>query len=314
MPKLSVPGGPRVRWESRRRGLVKIDHTIELSGCRIPVVLHIPRACFGDFDRELAAFHQVGLVLIEVATRARSGHGTVSRPLLFGRAKGRITFTRSRLTDLRRIVAELRTDGHDPAEDLSFYLYARCCCDFVAQLVTTPPRRVRADQRRLTLVLPAALVAVSALLNVKANEPRSRICARVKTILEEDDEVAAYVQIAEELGWNSHQALVVGLVDRAFRGAWEAVALPGLLYTASKDVALLVRAGWRLPPEVRYRDPRTVLREYLYGARAPLTSHWLEMRRRDPQSFKLRLEPYLRWAERIFLGPAGAAAADFRFV
>lgn len=309
MPRLSVDGGPSLGWDSRRRGLVHISHTIELSARRVRFTVSIPRRLFGSFAQERFAFHEVSSALVEDMKRARCGTGVVVVRVRLGRSRSSMTFERSSLQDLKKIVADLVACGQDAATQLGLYLHARCCCNFVAELVATTPRRVTPTQRRITSFVPAALIAVRVVLEAEEARQSVRVRARVAQIVQEDDNLRGYLQAAEKHGWNPHHALVVGLVDRAFGQAWVKASLPGLLYTASKDVADLVKNRHPIPTAVRYRDPREVLRKYFYGKAHTRVTDGLRLQKRESPDLFQSL--YLDWAERTYLGTPGAAATAF---
>ena len=138
-----------------------------------------------------------------------------------------------------------------------------------------------------------------------------RLNQKIARIFADDAELGAYLKAVELCGWNKEQALVVGLVDRAFRGAWEKADHAGLLYAASKNVALLHKAGRPIPPSLRYREPADVLREYHYGPnREPQINRILQTRKTRPSIYDLLLKSW----ERTYLGDPGAAAKEQRLI
>jgi hypothetical protein len=170
-------------------------------------------------------------------------------------------------------------------------------------------------------LLPAQFLAARTL--VELSDDDARLAQLLKKVREEDEALRSYVGRAEYFGWDSKQALFVGLVDRAFRGAWEKLGLPGVVY--DPNAKPLLQTGEAVRPEVAYRDPRDVLRQYLYGRhRASVTEGLLEEKGREEKERARRSAAeevnlggwtsYVQWAERTYLGEPGIAAREFRFV
>ena len=169
-------------------------------------------------------------------------------------------------------------------------LVSACFTPFVSRLVHTPPRRGGLYLRRLTLQLPAALMAAHTLVALSPKPGNQRLSQNIEQIFIDDDALTRYREHVTLLGWNPLHATVVGLVDRAFRGAWEKAEHAGLLYTASTDVAVArkARRPVRAAQALRYRNPTDVLREYLYGrSRESLTNHILSMRKTRPHLYAI---------------------------
>jgi hypothetical protein len=310
MAFLEIPGGPRLKWGDRRRSRVRV-------WCRYPwrfwtgeepateaqldAELNLPRAAFDDSAALLDLLLQLGLAFVTAAKQRRRVHGrhvTVACSLpIAGKPKATLTLRRAALPLLQR------EDG----KKLGAGLCARCFTSFVVPIVKTTPRgKSSLTSRRLTLLLPAALLGACTL--VASRHTDERLQARIKEIIEEDAELAVCLWDAERLGRNLDQALAVGLVDRALRGAWEAAGRPGLIYRAAPESALYRAIGETPPPAVRYRDPSDVFREYTYGQHTKaLIEHILRMK---PPYRKILQES---WA-RTYLGEPGAAAREFRLI
>lgn len=308
MPTLSIPGGPKVRWDARRRSRVEITHRVTLSGHSFRVTLNLPRECFEEGAKAIDAMQALASALVERLPKRHTRRGVlraVCRPL-GSRSRASIEIERSAIPTLREGLAQL---GTDPKEALGYNLFAGCCTSFVATLVRTPPRRGGLPVRQVTLALPAALTAVRAL--VAARQKDERLRARIEEIAEKDAELNAYLQVVDEFGWNLDQALVVGIVDRALRGAWEKAGHPGIIYTGAPELALYKEMGQVPHPAVRYRDPADTLREYLYGQHTkPIVDSLLKVTRKSPALVK----SYLEWAERTYLGEPGDAAKAFHLL
>jgi len=306
VPKLSIPGGPRVDWRPRKNSTVRITDRLKFSEHSFPVTLELPRRCFGNPETERAAFTAIATAMVSKATGARAGSGVYSVTCRLPTGRGRLIIPRTHIPVLKRLIADLRARGSDPVLMLQSFLFARCCTNFVAELVATTPRgRSTVVGRRLTLSLPAAFVAVHVL--VAEAQRDEKLCTTIDRIIADDDELRPYCAVAQDSGWNVSSARVVALVDRAFRGAWDVAGHPGM-YSASRDVAALRETA---PPRLRYRDPHDVLREHLYGRhREALTKHILLMKKWQPDLFQLLFESW----KRDYLGEPGAAAAAFQFV
>ncbi len=323
MPHLAIPEGPRVRWGDRRRSRVHLTHSLKISADSIRFTLDLPRSCFADFETGMSTMQAVASTLLDTEPRLRlrrtAGPIKISARLPSdSRLRATITFARCDLPALRKAIRHWRetsTDlGMNPTEDLASHLYCRCFPK-VARLITTPPRRNGIEQRRVTGYIAVALRAahrIVALGRSKDERIQERIPAirdRIEAICEEYPAIRTYCAVAKESGWDVEQALAVGLVDRAFHGAWEATDHPGLMYTANADVALHRKHGKRPPDAIRFRDPRDVYRQYLYRDRA-LSEHLLKMKRDRPHLLTL----YVKWAEQAFLGKPGAAARYYRLI
>jgi hypothetical protein len=292
LPEIFGDDGLYVRWESRHRGLVVFRVEIEAAKRRLPITLHVPRSAFGDGDRELSLFREIGSALVDMArTRRSRQRGAVVARIAFGGARGRVVFQRADLQTFRRIATKLEAEGHDPAEELGLYLYARCCTDFVAELITTTPRRGGIDRRRLTLYLPAAFRAVRALVDQgkKPDLVASRLRARFERTVEDDRELKERLEKAEMNEASVEKALWVGLVARAFRGAKHADA-------------------------ILKGNAENLLRRYAYSSKdLPLDRLlWLKQQYTHERGRRGVVNRYLSWAEDVFLGVPGAAAATYR--
>src|SRR5437762_310076 len=78
MLKLSIPGGPRVRWGSRRTSRVMITHRLNLPGGQVRYDLDLPRECFDKHEVPLNAMEALGTVIAEGLPRVRARAGTVT--------------------------------------------------------------------------------------------------------------------------------------------------------------------------------------------------------------------------------------------
>jgi hypothetical protein len=260
----------------------------------------LPRSCFGDYAREQNAFQAITDAVLESAKRHTGTNRKVVR-ICCNIDDRRGSFIVSRV-DLRRLLDDMTRSRLD-SESLAQMLHVHCAFNFIGDLVAKLPRKVSPTARRLTYQLPASLRAAHTLVAL-SKEDRD-LQRRIDEIIENDAELKAYILAVFKCGWNVQQAQAVALVDRGFRGAWEAAAFPGLIYTASKDVAVLRKAGRRVPPEVRYRDPRDVFRAYLYGKRsAHLTDALTKIHARGGWRWDLIVEGW----KRLYLEKPGAAA------
>ncbi len=191
-------------------------------------------------------------------------------------------------------------------DDLPLLIVAWFFTDFIPAVVAASPKRHGFVVYRLTRYLPAALLGAHSL--VAARERDQRLKRSIHRIVVNDNELLAYLLHCRNMGWNPEQGVVVGLVHRAFRGAWEAAGHPGLIHRRSGKVAPQVRHG--LPPDsaIPYRDPTNVLDEYLYrGQWQTLKASVRESRRGRPAVWKLTYD----WWQRAYLGEPGAAAKEF---
>jgi hypothetical protein len=152
---------------------------------------------------------------------------------------------------------------------------------------------------------------------MRAND--TRLEKLFKKLLAEDYDLRTYVEYAADFGWDEKQALVVAIVDRAFRGAWEKLGLSGVMY--DPKAKCLLQGGEVVTPADAYRDPRGVLQQHLYRRHRGLDAVLVEEKRREE---KRRGETwrkpgggwtsYVQWAERTYLGEPGTAAREFRFI
>jgi hypothetical protein len=293
---------------------------LQLNGRSFRFTVDLARECFTDVAFGIERLGDVAAAVVgQVPTSRVRGNSPLRivaarRPDTRGAA---IEFHRADLPAFRSALVALkvtaqRTGGIPPAVLVQGQLMSTCFTSFIASLITTPPRSVSISARRVTLCLPAALLAVRALVAlaqgpVKSERVRdaARIRARLDDISTEDSEIAAYLLVGKRAGWNHGQSLVVGLVDRAFRGAWEAHALPGLVYRVTATVAAAARAGAHIDPLERFRDPRHAMRAYSYRGTDALQDHIRKLSR--PHQ-----DLWLRWAEKTYLGEPGAATAAFR--
>ncbi len=326
MPHLAIPEGPRVRWGDRRRSRVHLTHSLKISADSIRFTLDLPRSCFADFETGMSTMQLLASVMLNGEPRLRRTGGPIkfaarlpSDPPL----RVKIMFKRADLPSLRKALRAWRETWSDdsPSDALASHLYSRCFPK-VAGLITTPPRRNGIEQRRVTGYIAAALRAVHTIVaaiiplgrskDERIQERTAAVQDRIEAICEEHRDIHTYCAVALTQGWNVEQALVVGLVHRAFEGAWEATNHRGLIYRANADVALLRKLGKRVPsaiPANLFRDPRDVYRQYLYRNRT-LSEHLLKMKRDRPHLVPL----YVEWAEQAFLGKPGAAARYYRLI
>lgn len=324
MPVLQIPGGATVRWSPRRQSLVTISHRLPVwrgsapSECGFiePLIVKLPRAVLEHMVQESSGFDletQIAQTLLEAARRPpRTRKSTVTLSVVVNRpapSKLRIKLPRGGLQQLRRAVDADPGDLTPYQDRLPLLIAAWFFTDFIPTVVTSSPKRHGVSVYRLSRCLPAALLGAHTLVKMGDRDPQLR--RQIEGLVGEDSELTAYLLVCQELGWNRDQALVVGFVDRAFRGAWDAAGHPGLIYTCSKAVALQVRRGLRPSPKTRYRDPSDVLDEYLYGRRRqPLSAHVSQVRKTQPPVWDLIFNAW----QRLYLGEPGAAAKEFRLL
>lgn len=318
MPVLDIPAGPQVKWGDRRRSRVRIKRRFSWifwadgepaagTPTILQVELNFPRELFADSGALFDSFVRAGAAFVAEARKRRAVRGkalTVRCCLpLPSNPKARLTLSRERLPLLKK------EDG----EVLGASLASACLTPSVSRLVHTPPRRGGLYLRRLTLQLPAALMAAHSLVALPPKPGNQSLPQNIEQIFMDDDELTRYREHVKLLGWNPLHATVVGLVDRAFRGAWEKADHAGLLYTASKDVALVRKA--RRPvlaaQALRYRDPTDVLREYHYGRkRESQTNRIINLAKTRRHIYDRLLKSWTR----TYLGEPGAAAREFRLL
>jgi hypothetical protein len=138
----------------------------------------------------------------------------------------------------------------------------------------------------------------------------SKIDQKIDRICLDDSELLRYCGVAKESGWTADRALVVGLVHRAFVPAWNLVNHPGLIYNRpTVDIEFLLEQKQPVPPQLLYREPLSVMREYLYPHH-DLSDHIINMSRED----LLFTNQYFIWAEGTFLGEPGTAARFYRLL
>lgn len=317
MPTLRVPGGPTVSWGGRSNSQVKITAVVpfktSVDGPDQPVqfTLRLPRAVLRDFKKGRGALRGLGGTIVAALPRLRRRGKPVK---LRGDAHTSVEFARTAIPILRSVVAWYGPDG---GQFLGNVLDSHVRADFVGQLVATTPRgAVSACARRLTLALPAAFAGTHPLVVLAQRDTDLR--SRIVEILSEDAGIGAYLEAVQENGWNIQQATVVALVDRAFRGAWEAAGHPGVIYAASADVAALRHARLPIPPAIRYRDPRDVCREYRSReADKRLADGFRELHLPDQHANTLGVQSVI-WPSLVaalksnYLGEPGAAARRFR--
>ncbi len=324
MPILHIPGGAMVRWSPRRQSLVTISHRLPVwwgsapseHGFIEPLTVKLPRAVLEHMAQESSGFDletQIAQTLLEAARRPpRTRKPTMTLSVVVNGpapSKLRISLPRLGLQQLRRALEADSGDltpyqNHLPAL-IAMWLFT----DFVPTVVAASPKGPRASEYRLNRYLPAALLGAHTLVEMGDRNPQLR--RRIEELVREDPELTAYLQVCQDLGWNTYQARVVGLVDRAFRGAWDAADHPGLIYTCSKDVAFQVQRGLRPSLETRYRDPANVLDEYLYGRRRqPLSAHVSQVKKAHPAAWDLTFNAW----QYLYLGAPGAAAKEFRLL
>lgn len=227
-----------------------------------------------------------------------------------GRSQLKIYFDRAHLIALRKALREWREtwSDDDPAFALGQALHSSCF-PRLERLINSPPRgRTGIQERVVTRYIAPALHAARFLVTISSNEPGIR--RRIDAITQNDIEIAAYRAAATELGWNADQAEVISLADRALRGAWEKAVLPGLIFSASRNVRSMAKIqNTKAKLATRYRDPRDVFREYLYHDRA-FSQSLHNLYERKPHL----IAHYRTWAESILLGQPGDAARHYHLI
>ena len=319
MQVLKIPGRGEVRWSARRQSLVTISHRLPIwegtppEYTYIPLKLKLPRTVMVNGD-SLGVAEQIASALIQAARRPLPRRtGTVSLPVPMGGAPpsmGRINLEAGDFLRLRHALQAPPGELGSFQEDLPLLIVSWFFTDFVPAVVAASPKRQGISVYRLTRYLPAALLGAHSL--VAKGERDLRLKRSINRIVVNDPELADYLLVCRNQGWNVDMALVVGLVDRAFRGAWEAARHPGLIYSASREVAFLVQMGHAPPPATRYRDPANVIHKYLYGPpRQALTATLRQAREKAKPDMPGVWSLTFDWWVRTYLGQPGAAAKEF---
>lgn len=313
MPRIAYVSGPIARWGSRKTSRVELTHNLILGGAPVRFTLELPRACFEDFQLGLSAFEALARKIFQTVPSCR--HSLKGRPIkvavrLPSASVAAISFHRADLPPLKAGLREWKAQWDDFAvtcgaeSALASHLYSRCFPGVARFIRHTPRGKNTAGQ--FTSFLPAALHAAKIL--VASGNQHREIQQKIAFIVNSDEELGRYLLAAKECGWNAEQALVVALVDRAFRDAWEKYDHPGLIYSASKDVRDLRKQRSAILPSLRFRDPQDVLREYL-NRDERLTKH-LQRTLNSKKSSSLAI--YTDWAQQTFLGPPGQASRFYR--
>lgn len=301
MPQFALPLGPKIRWDNRRNSRVRITHQPVTIGGSPPLRcnLELPRNCFDSFDEGMEAMRSLAQTLL---AKVPTLHNRKNRgPIILtcpapqnSRSRIKITYPPETLSSLKERIASWNTTwagfakNMDAVEALGCHLHSSVFPQISALIRTTP--RSRIDQRRLRLVLPAALQACQLLVS-KRNMNGHRIQRALQHILDEDEDLQFWCELARQINWSNQHALIIGLVDRALRPAFERLAVPRLINRKNP------------------RNPTRALREYLYRS-SPFRDSLSEIfgKKQD------LVRHYMKWAEDTFLGPPGAAARFFKLI
>lgn len=292
MPTFRFPDtGTTVSWPRYRNGTVTIVGAIPLPEGQIPMCLYLPRQGLRMLARLPGASpsqhldHEAARIATALCTYAGSAAEWPPRE-----------------TDLLQTGArtwakiEIRRDyliclGHSLSQP-GAYGRLRLVIRFIFlrdEIVSWSRRLPRGQSKRtwpLKRCLPFLLLAARLLIETSRHD--TKIGQKVHACIEEDGASLAYwMRFKDDPDSLQQLALIVALLDRALRGAWE-------------------RYGLKRPCSVR--DPREVLRSHYYGMEAQRQQTALaEVKGRDPE-----WKEDLTWfAETLLLGPPGAAARQY---
>lgn len=318
MPQVKIPGGPSAVWGVRKDSRVYLTHRLQIINYSIPFDLDLPRNCFGDFDIGLKVMRAVSLALFEKVPKLRLRQPSgliriVTKTKETVPQKATIIFRRQDLPSLRQVLdlwqeqfSEDDRNFSSPAEELAPVLYLQCFLR-IDNLIAKPPRQGGMLKRRINNDIKPALWATKILVVLRKSD--SRIDNRIREILSEDAELLPYINFVAEQNWNPDPGLIVALVDRSFRGAWESSNHPGLIYAVSPNVASYKKAGLNPPPFIRFRDPQKVFNKYLYR-----DSKFWESKKALILKRRYLFDSHIEWAKQTFLGEPGEAARYYRLL